>query len=331
LEYTDSLGNYSASESTVDRLDSYGPVYADVTMDYLSDDGRIAASYRHLEMPQTDENRTCYELELTVLEDISIKNFKEDFSIFSMDGRFGFYDVLAYLDEQNKVVQTDASSHISPAYIKLGTEAPFISYSHMLSVSDYVNMALLIKDWDIVIGGQPYEGGFLFSDRAIAGGSEWLNRCSLTLDLGEVTLKAGDSIRIRMILLPWGSPLNEKEDIGSVLQVRQDTCLDPYKVEAAVGTVISDAYMAKVQATNGAAEFTLSGGHNNMVVRVYGLSDYARPTIEELVDGEWVTYHTASVNGYDGYMTYYDGDGTYSCAFVVPMNHGQTRTFRVTQ
>ena len=63
--------------------------------------------------------------------------------------------------------------------------------------------------------------------------------------------------------------------------------------------------------------------------RVYGFDDYTRPIIEEYVDGSWVEYKTASVNGYDGYMAHYDGDGTYSFSFVVDMSNGE-RTFRVT-
>ena len=48
------------------------------------------------------------------------------------------------------------------------------------------------------------------------------------------------------------------------------------------------------------------------------------------MNGEWVVYNTASKNGYDGYMVYYDGDGTYSFSFIVDMSNC-ARTFRVKQ
>lgn len=78
------------------------------------------------------------------------------------------------------------------------------------------------------------------------------------------------------------------------------------------------------------AEFTITGGNNNAAIRVYGLSDYAKPTIEEYVNGEWVVYDT-TYHAYDGYMVYNDGDGTYSVAFCVDMTDaGEAgRTFRV--
>ena len=151
-----------------------------------------------------------------------------------------------------------------------------------------------------------------------------------TIPMGEVTLKAGDTININMILIPWGSQLTPEKDISNVLNVRNDTCLDPIKTEVKVGTLIPDVYMPLIKAEGQTAEFTLSGADNRMTVRVFGFEGYEKPTIEEFVDGNWVAYNTASeTNKYDGYMAHYDGDGTYSFSFVVDMSGDVTRTFRV--
>ena len=66
-----------------------------------------------------------------------------------------------------------------------------------------------------------------------------------------------------------------------------------------------------------------------MAVRVYGFDNWQKPVIEEKVNGQWVTYDIASPNGYDGYTVFYDGDGTYSFAFIIPMDNGEARTFRI--
>ncbi len=326
LEYTTAEGDEVYSESTVDIVEAYGPVYADVFMSYISDDGRIKVDYRHLEMPQTDENRTCYEIRMTILEDMEIADFKDDFSIFSMDGRGVTYETVSYLDENNKSVITEPERREKRAsYYKLGMESPFFAYSYCSASADYVNMAVVVKDWDIVIGGEKYTDHLIFRDISESG----LNNGTLTLDLEKVTLKAGDKIDLNLILLPWGSQETADGDISNVLQVREDTGLDPFKAEVTVGETIPDSYMPKIKAENNAAEFTVSGGHNNMVVRVYGFDGWEKPVIEEKVNGEWVPYDVASVNGYDGYMVFYDGDGTYSYAFVVPMDNGAERIFRV--
>ncbi len=326
LEYMTAEGEEVYSESAIDIVEAYGPVYADVLMSYVSDDGKIKVDYRHLEMPQTDENRTYYEIRMTVLEDIEIENFMDDFSIFSMDGRAVTYETASYLDENNKPVITEPELREKRAsYHKLGMESPFFAYSYCSTSNDYVNMAVIIKDWDIIIGGKQYTDHLIFRDIGLGG----LNNGTLTLNLEKVTLKAGDTLSLNLILLPWGSQKTAEADISNVLQVRQDTCLAPFKAEVAVGESIPDSYMPKIKAENNTAEFTVSGGHNNMVVRVYGFDGWEKPTIEEKVNGQWVTYDVASVNGYDGYMVFYDGDGTYSYAFVVPMDNGAARTFRV--
>ena len=250
LEYVTAEGEEVYSESTVDMVEAYGPVYADVWMSYISDDGRIKVDYRHLEMPQTDENRTYYEIRMTILEDIEIENFKDDFSIFSMDGRAVTYETVSYLDANNKPVVTEPELRVKRAkYHKLGMESPFFAYSYCSDSADYVNMAAVIKDWDIVIGGEQYTDHLIFRDIGEGG----LNNGTLTLNLEKTTLKAGDKINLNLILLPWGSQETADSDISNVLQVREDTCLHPFKADAAVGEIIPDTYMPKIKAENESA------------------------------------------------------------------------------
>jgi hypothetical protein len=95
--------------------------------------------------------------------------------------------------------------------------------------------------------------------------------------------------------------------------------------------VIDDVYLPRVMSEGGVAEFTLSGGKDNCVVRVYGFDKLTVPAVLERVDGEWKEYKLSSENcEYDGYTVYYDGNGKYSYAFVVNMDGGAARTFRVT-
>ena len=316
-------------ENCGDVIDSYGPVYADVTMNYLSQDERIAITYRHVEMPQTDENRTYYSLCIEVLEDVPFKDFKSNFSLFCFNGRHPKFNKLGYLDENNQHQVVDLGIDTASRYdrfIKLGDEYPFFDYFEPRA-ADAVNFALIVKDSHIVIGGEAYTGGFLLRDRY--DGS--LNFGDLTLDLGEVTLKAGDCICVDYILLPWGYVDSTGDE--NVLNVRADSCIDPYKITAEVGTVLEDTYVPKVRVgADQTATFTLKGGDNNGVVRVYGLTSYQRPVMEELVNGVWVPYTDSTNKAFDGYAVYADEDGTYSVAFVVNMSDApaEGRTFRVT-
>lgn len=323
LTYTDAEGNKYGSESHKHVIDSYGPTYADISMDYVSDDGKIQVSYRHAEMPHNDENRTYYTIDLTVLEDMAINDFKDNFSLFSFDGRNFYFNKLGYLDENGNPVIIDANNTSTKKYIKLGKDCPYFDYFDA-GDGDYVNFALLIKNSDMTLGGEKFDGNFMLTDVKQSD----LNFASLTLDIDDITLKAGDSIHIDLILMPWG--YKESKDDSNVRNVRQDACIDPYKVDVTVGELMEDTYIPKLMSKDGKAEFTVSGGTNNMAIRIYGFDTYRTIKVEENVQGKWVEYKLHSHNGYDGYTVYYDGDYTYSFAFIIDMTGSNSRTFRVT-
>ena len=370
LKYTDAEGNTYASENVNNTITSYGPTYAEVVMDYISDDGKIAVTYTHMEMPQTDENRTYYTMEYTVLEDITINDFKYNFSFYEMtdNDNTGVYQKIGYLDENNqsRVVAANKDSAVELDYL-LGDNCPYFTFFEMPGVYDeennpegysssggYGNLAFLIYNSKAVIGGEEIAPQF-----AIVNAK---NKLRLSLNLDDVTLKAGDTVTINAILLPWGShELNDgKIDVENgnyeytmyldeaqtvqymdknVRDVRENTLLNPLTVTSDTDEVLESVYLPKVKSSDGkTAEFTLSGGANNVAVRIYGFEMLTAPKIEEYIDGEWVEYVVSSSESpdrlgyyhyYDGYGVQYDGDGTFSYSFVTTMTDGASRRFRI--
>ena len=338
IQYTSSDKGFAGLELATKYIDSSGPVYSDLLLNYISDDGRLAASYRHVEMPQTDESRAYYDVDIKVLEDIPFENFARDFSFYGMDGRFVFYDTLGYLDKNNAPAYAETNRSLERKYYVLGKNCPYVDI-HGCDSNDYVNMAVLVADSDITVGGKKFTGNFVVSDYA-----SWdLNRVNLSLNLGKVTLRAGDRMKLRLIVMPYGS--QELEGDERVRLVRENTCLSPVRAESASCSVIEGSPVPKVRSADGkTAEFTISGGaanipalneryyrtcDHNIAVRVYGFDSFAAPEIYEKVDGEWVRYEVASANGYDGYAVYCDKDNSFSYAFVVTMNEAKPRTFKV--
>lgn len=331
---TDSKSLIYLSESQSAEIASAGPVYADIKMNYLSDDGAFDVTYRHVELPQTDENRTYYEIRLTVRKDITITDFNKNFSIFKFDGRYAgaVYKKISYLNENNEAVYEDADTGRKRSRIvTLGTEFPYVAvYGAAYSVpasesSGTPNFAYIIKNSDIVIGGEKYGGRLVFRENAISN----VTHLDLSLDLGTVTLKKGDFINVDLILLPWGETASA--DDSNVLKVRQDSCVSPYRIEAKTGTVIEDTYVPMIRAEENAAEFTFSGGADKGVVRIFGFKDRRFPDVSVKENGEWKPYEVSGPNGYDGYQVFYDGDGTYSFAFAIDMNKADSYEFRVSQ
>ncbi len=343
LQYTDADGNYSASENVLNIIESAGPTYADVNMTYLSDDGRIKVTYSHMEMPQTDENRTYYEIKYEVLEDISFKDFSRDFSFYSAKG-YGDYKKIGYLDENNTSAIRDNNATADTVTYVLGNDHPYFDMfqitdgphgdeSHPDYTNGYVNLSFLIYDSDFTIGGKQSDARFVINNQ--------YNTLSLSLDLEEVTLKAGDSFSINAIIMPWGSQETDyTSDVPdkNVRDVRMNSIIDPAKPSAVkYCEVVDSVFMPKIKSTNGSsAVFTLSGGEGNVTFRVYGFEKLTVPELYEKINGEWKLLDVSSLttpdsagncHPYDGYCVHYDGDGTYSYSFVTTMTDSAERSF----
>ncbi len=350
LCYTDAEGNFVASENTKDTIDSYGPTYADVIMDYLTDDGKIKINYVHSEFPQTDENRAYYEMKYEVLDDVNIADFSTDFYFYRITDNdpTGVYQNVGYLNQQNECVIVDSVTGKDPVKYVLGDNCPYFSFFNMKdytsdSAEGYTNLAFLIHSASFVINGEKVEPNFVIVNEIIDGS----NYLRLSLDLGEVTLKAGDHFEINAIVMPWGSQAsiyNSPDYAGdvNVRNVRENSLLHPLTATAGANTQVLDSiFVPKVRSTDGkSAEFTLTGGQNNCAVRIYGFDSLTVPVIEEQIKGKWIPYKVSSAyypdrqgnaHYYDGYSVYYDEDGTFSYAFVIPMDYEDEdgRTFRI--
>ena len=322
LQYKDAAGNRCKTESQRARIASHGPVYADVNMEYLSDDGKIKTEYRHVEMAQTDENRTFYAIRLEVLDDVHIKDFRNDFAFFSFDSYTVAFAKAGYNDEGGRQVNEDVRR--TERIVRLGGEFPYFDYFGG-NVTDSVNFGLIVRNSDIRIGGRKFDGGFVVRDRF--DGSQ--NHCALSLDLGDVTLRKGDVLTLELILMPWG--YSTSTDDVNVRRVREDSCIDPYKLTVIDGTPYADRFIPSVRAQNGRAAFRLSGGRSTAAVRVYGFDSYAAPEVRFKADGKDADIRLAGVNGYDGYQVNRDTDGTYSFSFNVNMDNAREYEISVEQ
>ncbi len=428
LQYvsTASDGATIAAENIKNTIESYGPVYSSVKMDYVTDDGKLNVSYTHTELPQTDENRGFYEVTYTANKDLTINDILNNLTLYTVAAHDtnGMYRKLGYLDEngESRVVDTvsldtSVSAGGSKTYL-LGETSPYFSTFYMdggtlkATGANYSNSSFIIYDSDFsgisslnsvaprfAIVNKKYEtpisavAGSIWGDTTPYGdGDRYKNSVRLTLDLDgnistsdTLTLKAGESFSINVMVNPWGDQHNfdavqnmidpstgkystsyTAEQIAdaeaqylvdtSVRNVRLNTCIKPLKATA-IGSDAEDAngvFIPGVKSANGtSAEFTLSGGYNNVAVRVEGFNTLTVPVIEEYVNGKWVEYTVSSASNvdasnsghyYDGYAVYYDkATDTYTYAFVVDMtydmtgmtdankdSYNNTRSFRVT-
>ena len=336
--------NATSSSCTTDsysaHINSAGPVYADIDMTYLSNDGNYRATYRHVEMAQTDENRTYYNIHIEVLNNCTVSNFRDNFSFFTFDGRLTQFSSKGYLNESNQPATGTATTSTSNSYITLGTEIPYFDYYGATNKGDSgsgaenaINFGVIVLRSDITLNGSKYNGNFVIREKSVNGGSTSYKvpSASLTLNItGSQTLKKGDVMDLDIILLPWGYSTSTND--SNVRNVRADSGINPFVIAPVANcTVHPDKFIPSVNAQNNTATFTISGGANVAAVRVYGFTDYTPPTVTFKVNGHTEDIKLASAHGYDGYQVYLDEDGTYSFAFNVDMDAASLYEITITQ
>ncbi|MDR1733583.1 MAG: hypothetical protein LBR73_01680 [Oscillospiraceae bacterium] len=309
------------------RIDSVGLSHADITTYYRSDCGSYDFTLRHLEFPQTDENRTYYTLTLTFNRDMAFENFARDFSLFSFESRVDDFGKYAYTDtDGNTVIRAQDLSKSAAEIIPLGQDSPFFSYFDLQkaegSPAEFgASFALIVKDGLITQNGSiNTEPQFAFKNTY----DLYDNRGALTLNLGRTAFFKGDTIKVNFILLPYGTGFEQTPDNAEA--VRADSCLNPVTVTDA----LYENWLPMVLAENNQAAFTITGGSGRTAVVIKGLSSPAMPTVECDTGSGFQPVSITSAHGDDGYTPTYDPIlGTYSIALT--LDYAQGAAYRITQ
>ena len=311
-------------EPKVQRVQSAGPVYADVDFSYESDDDAATLWVRHVEFPQTDENRTYYSFVIDFKKEVSIKDFIKNFNLFSFSTSWTKFAHVGYLSKENKltVINLPEKDPVT-AVIPLGSEAPYFTVYTSLYNKGVCNFGLIVKTCSLRLDGKetPVQAMLNFTNTPVVD-------ARLTLNIGDVTFKPGDKLAYELILVPFGD--HDVKTDHSVHQVRSDSVLEPYKVNVIVGKLLYDTYLPHVQAVDQQAEFTIDGGLNNAAVRVDGFKSFTRPKV--LVKNETGLFVPLklSYHDYDGIQSYLNADGSYGFSFIVNTTDGPS-TIKVIQ
>ncbi|WP_409346115.1 fibronectin type III domain-containing protein [Paenibacillus sp. MBLB4367] len=316
IEYRDVEGKRSMMENTKARIDSAGPTHSDVTYDFVTDDGKADVKIRSVEMPQTDENRTFVTLEMTFRDTVEIQNTADNFSLFRTESRGQTFRKLGYLDGQNEPAARDILQNANGETLPLGNRFPYwtlFDFDKTNSSGGGANIGVLVQKSDIVIGGRPYEDGLAVVTKRSGSGSSIVNTATMTLARPNVVFRKGDRIKLDLILLPWGTYLSKTDE--TMRNLRADYGIGNLALHVENGVKVGDM-IPTVRAKHERAEFTLSGGKNNIVFAVEGFDSYVPPNVYKFANGQWEPVDS-SVKGYDGYRAYVDREGTYGFAFVV--------------
>ena len=318
-------GKLIRAEYTGSNIKSYGPVYADLEYSYVADSGAYEYTLRHMEFPQTDENRVYYTLSLKFLKDLTIEDVKNDFTLHYFDSRDQKFDKLSYMasDGSIKTVNTDFSKAYSDTVTLSKNSFWFALYGS--NNEDCMNEAYIMKNYEIVLGGKVWDGNFVLRE---GYDGNMYNITELSLDLGKHTFKKGDTIYLEFMLVPWGN--TDHNTYSNIERIYEDSVLKPLAVTAVGGTVIDEPYLPHIECVDNYAEFTVTGGRDKNAVRIDGFTSLSKPVIEKLnAEGNWELYDT-SVKEFDGYGVQYILNGTYAYTFIFEQQSpDDVLTFRI--
>ena len=150
-------------------------------------------------------------------------------------------------------------------YMTLGKNYPYVSMYNAKDSKEVCNFSIIIKSFDAVIGGEKYDKNLILGYHS----SE--SSLRLLLDYDEIQIKEGDYIHMDYILLPFGD-YNVESD-KSVLNVREDTCINPLKVTADFGQAEEVYPVPTVSASKDGdfykSIFTLSGARDSYTCLLY--------------------------------------------------------------
>jgi len=332
VSYFNKSGIESVAEYTESEINSSGLTYADIDYSYTSDDGYYDYTLSHIEYPQNDENRTYYTIDLTFNKKLTIESLRDNFSLFSFDGRYGVFEKTSYLDAngQRQTIVNDIENSSETKIYTLNKGSSYVSYYNFNSGS-IENFGIVIKDYDIKIGGFKYKGNLCFRNSTFKDSiNSILNLFSLSIDKGKTTFIKGDYIKINFVLLPFGTINQDNDD--NVLTVYEDSALHPLTISnVAVGTLVDDPWLAIVRAEDNVAEFSVTGSRNVNTILVQGFEHIGKLSVVENVNGEWKNVKLSSSQGYDGYQINYMEDGYFQYSFCFNQSSPEDiRTFRVT-
>ena len=339
--YGTDLGVYVGSE-----INSSGLTLADIDYSYVSEDGAYEYTYRQVEMPQTDEARTYYTVSLSFLKDTTIDN--KAFNLLGWSSRNANFSSYEYLDASGSPVTGSCPTAAYTGFFKTVQKIyPLYKGSSYFSVygwsswhnpgeanSQNGSFGLVVKDYAITVNGANSDLGLAFKSDYFGNSKE--NFAGLTL-ASSTNFKAGDTITLNVILLPYDKAATTA---ANVRKVYQDSAINPLTLTATTGSVVADTWVGTVSAKSNVAQFTVSGGVDttdalgdgadtvNYTLKVTNCTKLGKLVVEEYVGGAWVTYELGPVNGYDGYSVEREADGTFTYSFVIAKSEAD-RTFRV--
>lgn len=279
---------------------STGPNWMDITLHYLSSDGKVQASVRTFELPQRDEVRNFVNVTYQFLAPLSIRQAPEHFRLLTAGSRVqslrqtsfaatGMTDRRLRFDTENWDVR--------------GVPLPGVPSSLAVYGDPKGGNALVLRRWN----------SGLHPAASVLCSTNGDTRLCLVPAEENLEFKTGDILQLEAMLLPFGD--TQSAAIAS-REVRAYGIDGPRLVGVARGVKVSD-FPTEVRADGNRAEFTVAGGLDLIPILVTGLSDYRSPRLLRKTRLGWEPVGHSRVGSLDGVQTYSQPDGRFGAVMLV--------------
>lgn len=290
---------------------STGPNWADVSIGYVSDDGKVRVTIDVFELPQTDELRNFVHLRVDFLDRLALKdgNLSENMRLLKIASwvQGMRYTHLAYGGPTGecKIVPIRLNDNYTVNAAPLPQENGWASvYPDKRGANAYV-----VRRFDGKIGGESAAPGV-----SLIGRNDGNTELYLVPITSAREINSGDYIDADIVLMPYGGGTQDEKPAA---KCAVDFGLNAPKITAVTaGTKLGDFPTRVALDQTGRAEFRVVGGINVIPIIVEGAKDYGSLRLYN-ADEEKTLIDLSSDGGKDGYQTFARSDGTFGYVFLV--------------
>ena len=298
---------------------STGANWYDIGLEYRTTDGRIRATVDAWESPQTDELRSYFRVRYEVLEPVEVVNATTDFRLLTINSRVQSLRYTHFGATGVAPVQLDAHD---PPFPVTGVPLPADKFhltlygDHKGSNSMVINRFSAPFSPAATVQYGPYKQSAAFEEHARDAA------LCLVPNQQTVSLKKGDVIEIEGYWFCYG----DSTTTFPVDQCVRDYCDNaPRITQTTKCSEVKNKPTLWIQAEQGKAEFTVTGGRNLIPVVVTGLNDYRYARMQIFEDGKWQEVGHNRNTATDGYQTFCAEDGSFGAVFLVASGQGDHR------
>lgn len=303
LRYNDSDGKWHFIEYTGTMFRSTGPNWADMSMSYLSDDGKVKVTIDVFELPQSDELRNFVHLRVDFLDKLGIKEGKlaENVRLLKIASwvQGMRYTQVAYGGPTGDatVVPIRLNDDFTVNAGQLPKENGWAAvYPDQRGANAYI-----VRRFEGKLGGESVSPGV-----SLIGKPDGNTELFLVPITKAKEINAGDYLDIDLVLMPYGGGT---QDWKPAQKCAMDFGLNAPKVsEVTAGTKIADFPTRIALDDTGRAEFRVTGGMNCIPIIIEGAKDYSSLRLYN-IDGQKTLIDLSNKGGKDGCQVYAKDNG----------------------